>query len=447
MSNKLTREHGISLGRLPDYQGKFDPTASESKEAQLFIAGIERYIMAKSSYRKNGAIASDRSREISITTLTTCFKTLWRIGYKLNNIQNFHGGHVEALARHFWAFGATPKYLSTIFTQLRKLNSWLKKPDLVKTMDYYLKEEDPSVFKIQKTASSSKSWSGNGIDVIEQIRLADEEDSRFGLMLRMMLVFGLRMNEVLQVIPSVDDYGNSLNIRPGVAKGGRPRIIPIEHPTQREVLNYVKARIPKNEFLGWDSSNTNDSLLKKNKKRFLYFMCRIGLTKKKLGVTAHGLRSEYAENMALLLGMIPATLGGSKDQMDKEVLNNIRLGVSERLGHTRLDITSSYYGTLRKKIDGLGQFVTSIPLNSYPLTVVNIFVNPPFVKKNENYVRLNRQQTLRKHQIFASFNQVTDDHVMVVKQNLTILELQNVPQYDSLVEKIRIVLENYGASI
>lgn len=448
MSNKLTREHGISLGRLPEYQGKFDPTASESKEAKIFITASVRFIMGKYSYRMNGAITSVRSREISITTLTTCFKTLWRIGYKLNNIKNFHGGHVESLARHFWAFGATPKYLSTIFTQLRKLNDWLNKPDLVKNIEYYFKDIDPSEFKVKTVALSSKSWSGNDVDIIEVIKMADLEDERFGLMLRMIWVFGLRTSEVLQINPSLDDNGMYLNIRPGVAKGGRPRIIPIENTVQREVLNYVKSKIGANDFMGWEGlASKHDSLLKKNKKRFLNYMQKIGITKKQMGVTAHGLRAEYAENMALSLGMVPATLGGSSNQLNKGELNIIRKGVSERLGHSRLEVTASYYGSLRKKSDGLGQFIGSLSFKNESAYVVNIFANPPFKKRKDQYVKMNELQTHRNHRITLSFNQVTDDHVMEVKQNLTILELQKDSQYDSLVEKIRIVLANYGASI
>jgi len=34
--------------------------------------------------------------------------------------------------------------------------------------------------------------------------------------------------------------------------------------------------------------------------------------------TSHGLRAEYAENLAISLDYIPPTLGGTKDQMPKE---------------------------------------------------------------------------------------------------------------------------------
>jgi len=74
-------------------------------------------------------------------------------------------------------------------------------------------------------------------------------------------------------------------------------------------------------------------------------MAKIGITKLKDGATGHGLRAQYAENSALIAGMIPATLGGTKGQMDKESLDVTRAQISEQLGHSRIDVTASYYGS------------------------------------------------------------------------------------------------------
>ncbi len=80
-------------------------------------------------------------------------------------------------------------------------------------------------------------------------------------------------------------------------------------------------------------------------------MKKLGMTKKDAGVTGHGLRAEYLEDQALLLGYIPPTLGGTNDQMDKENLHIIQRKVSELAGHSRTSVTAAYYGaaTLAKE--------------------------------------------------------------------------------------------------
>jgi len=62
-------------------------------------------------------------------------------------------------------------------------------------------------------------------------------------------------------------------------------------------------------------------------------------------VFGHGLRSQYAENAALLMSVIPPTLGGTGGQMPKDDLDLKRAQVSELLGHSWINITSAYCGT------------------------------------------------------------------------------------------------------
>src|SRR5476651_2349168 len=163
--------------------------------------------------------------------------------------------------------------------------------------------------------------SEKGIDIAEKIHEADAIDFRFGLMLRMMLTFGLRRKEVVHNRPWKADRGDKLSIYPGEAKGGRPRDILFDTQEQRIVLDYVKNHVNKNESLGWATNSRGEkATLQFNIGKYNRLMAKIGITKLKDGATGHGLRAQYAENSALIAGMIPATLGGTKGQMDKESL-------------------------------------------------------------------------------------------------------------------------------
>lgn len=116
----------------------------------------------------------------------------------------------------------------------------------------------------------------------------------------------------------------------------------------------------------------------------------IGITKRDCGVTGHGLRHEFAENAAILAGMIPATRGGIKGQLRKEVEDLNRMQLSETLGHSRTSITGAYLGKLGPKIqNNRGEHIGLIILGEN--RAVTIFMNPPPIKKpNGEFVKLTK---------------------------------------------------------
>jgi integrase len=186
--------------------------------------------------------------------------------------------------------------------------------------------------------------------VIEKIKLADELDVVFGRMLRMDLSFGLRRMEVLQMKPHKSDMGSKLRVYE--AKNGRQRDIEIETAEQRQVLDAVKASIKgKLDHLGWkQTARGKVATLEYNLQRYNKSMAAIGITRKDAGVTGHGLRAQFAENAALIAHMIPPTLGGTGGQMQKDELDVTRAQVSELLGHSRVSITGSYYGSFGRNV-------------------------------------------------------------------------------------------------
>src|SRR5690606_17716411 len=100
------------------------------------------------------------------------------------------------------------------------------------------------------------------------------------------------------------------------------------------------------EHLGWyETVRNKKATLKYNVGQYSRLMAKLGITRKNAGVTGHGLRAQYAENLMLSLGVVSPTLGGSKGQMHKDDLNVVQSQTSESLGHVRVDIMTSYGGS------------------------------------------------------------------------------------------------------
>jgi len=259
------------------------------------------------------------------------------------------------LVVYWWAVKKVkPGTLREYMSKLRTLAKWIGKVGLVKKPTVYLPDVNAQEFKVKAAAVESKSWESNGVSVLEKIRLAKRHDPRFALMLMMEVSFGLRRKEVIHCQPHKSDKGNVLMVFTGQAKGSRVRAISIETSDQRLILDYVKSVIPKTtrgkpSYLGWEFTKAGKvATLANNITRYNTMMEKIGITKKEADVTGHGLRAQFAENQALLMEFIPATLGGNGQQMPKDDLDIKRAQVSEELGHSRTSITSAYYGSIKK---------------------------------------------------------------------------------------------------
>ncbi|QCP54540.1 hypothetical protein FAZ95_37305 [Trinickia violacea] len=299
--------------------------------------------------KRDGHVASYRTIQVHHQVMARIVDILYERGYKLERAENLAGRHVQVLAAAIVEMGLAPKTMKSIWTELGYWADWIGKPGLVKPLHTYLPQVGPERLKVKVATRESKSWSEAGLNVLETIEKADRLDIRLGWMIRLGLAFGLRRAELLCLRIHKADQGRYLRVFPGDGpKSGRGRDIPIEHPWQREVLEYVKERIPKSHFLGWQQTPSGKhGRLHANADRFEKLMQKLGITKAECGVTAHGMRAEYAENIAMLGGMLPATLGGRADQMAADDLRLVQEGVMERMGHGRVGVAAAYYGSFR----------------------------------------------------------------------------------------------------
>lgn len=310
--------------------------------------GVNKIMAQEGTRRVNGKVASDRTQTLTREVVFASIRRLHKLGYKIQDPQNLGERHIKILVNDWWY--CQKKRVKTIQNDLSRLRVFCRmmgKPGLVGSVCKYLPEVDPSTLKVQTAAATSKSWAGQGVDFLEQLQAIDAKDRRLGLMLRLEVGFGLRREEVLKCNPHVQDFGSHLQIFPGMGKGGRWRNIPIKSPAQRFLLEYVKARSEKNKPLGWEYSAGGKAVtLEQNVRRYENLMAALGFTKSQLGVTGHGLRAQFAENHALLYGLMPPSLNvlpQVQSRVDRDVVVN---KLAQALGHSRKSVMAAYIGKL-----------------------------------------------------------------------------------------------------
>lgn len=298
--------------------------------------------------RMDGTVAGHKTEKATREVTANYFNVLHNeVGMKLQEPKNWGERHVRPVVR-YWHFEKklAAKTLATYLSRLRCLAEWVGKKGMVKDAAYYLPEVDPALLQVHAVATKSKSWAENGVEVIPKLAEAAALDWRLGLMLPMELAFGLRRKEVLLCRPWAADEGTFLRVFDDEAKNGRPRVIRIETAVQREVLDRAKAMVRKREALGWPTKKDGTAAnLEYCEGRYHKLMGRLGLTLRDCGVTGHGLRSQFAENTALLHGVLSPTLGGKKGHTpDRDAFNQTRHALSQDLGHNRIDIFRAYGG-------------------------------------------------------------------------------------------------------
>ena len=325
----------------------------------VFKQSIKSVILKHSIERVNGKVASIRTQEISEQVMASCAKRLYDMGFYLQGVEGLGRKHIDALVRD-WHSGGTGNKLSakTIqnnFSRLKIFCGWAGKSGIISLQGAigHLEGVDPKELKVTTVATASKSWSANGVDVGAKIREASAQDRRHGAMLLLDVAFGLRKKEQLRIKPWKADKGLFLEVSEGVGKGDKYRVIPFEHGSpekdafgraQRWALDEAKKVCGKNETLGWPGLT-----IKQSENRYYFYMKKLGLTKAQTGVTAHGLRAEFAENLLLLNGLMPPSLGGTAQQMPKSERDAIMLDAANKLGHNDLHTSTAYYSSFRRE--------------------------------------------------------------------------------------------------
>lgn len=295
------------------------------------LAGV---LKENNGRKTDGTIAGESTKDARSDILFQCFNELRQLGFKLDDVHQFKGRHVQALTKHWSEKTLKPATIQNRISVLRTFSRWIGKEGMVEASQNYLPQEEVTRSSI---ATEDKSWSAKNINADEVIQRVSAKDQWVGLQLEFQKEFGLRVKESILLKPALADKGTFLAVNLGT-KGGRDRTVPIVTDSQRDLLNRAKSLVG-NRSLGDPSKN-----LQQLQNRYYKVVREAGITKDN-GITSHGLRHQYAsDRYETIAGEASPVRGGSLGQTDREADYMARLSLSEELGHSREDVTTHYLG-------------------------------------------------------------------------------------------------------
>ena len=172
---------------------------------------------------------------------------------------------------------------------------------------------------------------------ITQQQLSKIKDAHVRRSLELQRAFGLRREEAMKFQPSYADQGDHIRLKASWTKGGKPRTIPIRTEAQREVLDRARDLVGLGSLIPSHRSYVHQLRVYEGN------TLRAGLSQ------LHGLRHAYAqERYEELTGWkCPATGGPDRKPLTPEqwtLDREVRLTISQELGHEREQVTAAYLG-------------------------------------------------------------------------------------------------------
>lgn len=261
---------------------------------------------------------------------------LARNGYDVKTMspKDLKGRHVNKLLEQWRKDGVST---GTIKNRMVAVRWWAEKVGNSGAV------KDNATYKIENriyVTNENKSISLKDLDL-------SKTDANIAQSLRLQDAFGLRREESMKFQPEYALDGQKIEnaqyirLKDSWTKGGRPRTIPITHEKQRQELKNAYAQAVKNG----GSMIPKEKSYKSHKAHFeaVTHALEVGQT--------HGLRHGYAQTRyRALMGFDCPAVGGSRVLSAEEKVKDkeIRMLISEELGHSRINITSVYLGSWSK---------------------------------------------------------------------------------------------------
>lgn len=326
-----------------------------------------------SRHAKRSKVVSHATEDKRAKALFLMFGTLRDAGYPIGPSQ-LAGRHVAFLV---WYWTADPRAaemlkkrgarleprkrplkpatIQTLLSFLRTLATWCGKDGMVLPAERYV--TDSALVKRSEVATHDHGWAAASVDVEKIIAQVQAFDAVVGLQLMLACAFGLRLKESVMFSPTLNEvpahalpvsfgptrYVSFLRVKRGT-KGGRLRFVPIRSELQRKALELAHAHV--NSFGPRPAPHVGrpGMSLKQSLDRFSYVMRKFGITRARLGVTAHGLRHQFAGDLYFeLTDVKPPVAGGSAP--DRATMDAGYLEVARQLGHGRPQVSSAYLGS------------------------------------------------------------------------------------------------------
>ncbi|WP_321817849.1 MULTISPECIES: integrase domain-containing protein [unclassified Paraburkholderia] len=300
-----------------------------------------------SKTRISARALSIKTQEYRVRGICAALVELREGGFALATPWSLKRKHIEWLVQHWVGARQSGGTIENKLTYLRALAGWMSKDNLVGTLDDYTDRKGNGLVR-SYVAEVDRSWAANGVSAHEKIAAIAGTCPRVAVQLRLQAAFGLRIEEsfMLQPARAVKDK-DVLEVTRGT-KGGRAREVPIEE--RYDVLE-AAARLA-NPLTG--STVPADRTLKQWRDWYYYVLARHGITKSALGVTSHGLRHQYLQEVYERVSGVAAPVKQSDARPDPELHAQAMRRVVEAAGHSRLTKANAYLSTFAQQ-DRLGK--------------------------------------------------------------------------------------------
>jgi hypothetical protein len=255
--------------------------------------------------------------------------------------RNLGNRQIAFMVRRWVARGLEPGTIQLYLSYLRTFARWIGHRGMVLPAEKYL--DDSTKVQRSYAAATDKSWSAHGVIPDAKIAEVTAFDRFVGCQLLMARRFNLRVKEGIMCVPHSAEIDGQLEVKRGT-KGGRLRFVAIDSHDKRAALDAAK------RVAGSIDANLGrpGRSLEQNLKRFRYVMRKFGITKAAIGVTAHGLRHEYANDRYEEFAGVPSPVRG-EPPIERKADRAARLRLAEELGHSRENISSAYGGGILRR--------------------------------------------------------------------------------------------------
>ena len=311
---------------------KQDLTLHQFLEISAIMLDYQLVQLCKDNRKESKATTANRRAMFRLFA-----KQLEENGYNIRKMtpHDLKGRHVNKLLEQWRKDGIST---ATIKNRMSALRWWAKE---INNEGAVKSNVELNIERRVFVTNESKAISLENIDL-------SKIDENIAQSLRLQDSFGLRREESMKFQPefALDgqwiDNAKYIVLKPTWTKGKRGRTIPISNENQRKELRKAYALAQKNG----GSMIPKEKSYKAHKSNFEAVTHALGV-----GQT-HGLRHGYAQARYLeLMGFDCPAVGGSRSLSADEIAKDkeIRMLISEELGHSRINITSVYLGSWSKK--------------------------------------------------------------------------------------------------
>lgn len=339
--------------------GRRTPATPEEILASLPYGTKNWKAVLMSLIKLHNAKHSTKDKGVSIKTMEDRRRFYFSFFIELRRETRFkveprqlRGRHVEVMVERWVERGLATATIHNYLSFIRTFAEWLGKNGMVREPAFYVGPDSPHANRHQ-VATIDQSWSAKGVDIEATIQKVAQSDAWVGLQLELCHRFGMRPKEARHFRPhdaertrdqampadaaAHPECNTFVRFQQGT-KGGRPRDVPVTTDAQRELLARLKSLVPPGGYVG-----RPEKTAKQNQHRFYYVVRRHGISRKDLGVVAHGLRHQVANDKFEEDAGVPSPVRGG--DVPAEVMADARYRVARLLGHARERAAAFYIGS------------------------------------------------------------------------------------------------------